>query len=150
MGNICRSPAGEGVFKSLVDQAGLSEKIRIDSAGTSAYHIGEPADRRMQKHASKRNIVLTSRARQFCRNDFEEFDYIIAMDYINYQGIQSLDRSGKYSDKIFMMNDFSDGYKGQAVPDPYYGGAAGFEKVLDMLEDSCRGLLICLREKHGI
>lgn len=140
-GNICRSPSGEGVFKSLVKAAGLGKELSIDSAGTTAYHVGERADVRMRKHAEKRDIQLTSRSRQFSRSDFFKFDYILAMDYSNYQDILRLDRGNEYIDKIYLMNDFSAGYTGQDVPDPYYGGEDGFEHVLDMLEDSCQGLL---------
>lgn len=150
MGNICRSPSGEGVFKSLVKNAGLEKEFSIDSAGTTAYHTGEPADARMRKHAAKRNIQLTSRARQFQYSDFSNFDYIIAMDSDNYRDILRIDRTGEFRDKVHMMNDFSRDYRGTDVPDPYYGGSAGFERVLDMLEDSCSGLLSQLRSEHGI
>ena len=150
MGNICRSPSGEGVFKALVRDSGLEKEFRIDSAGTTAYHVGERADARMRKHAQKRDIQLTSRARQFHRGDFDEFDYILAMDYANYQDIIRLDRSGKHRDKVHMMNDFSVTDKGADVLDPYYGGDAGFERVLDMLDESCSGLLNELRERHEI
>ena len=150
MGNICRSPSGEGVFRALVRDAGLDAEFRIDSAGTTAYHVGEAADSRMRKYASKRNIQLTSRSRQFNRNDFDEFDYILAMDYSNYQDIKRLDRNSEYDDKIFMMNDFSKANKGADVPDPYYGGEAGFELVLDMLDESCSGLLSELRARHNV
>ncbi len=150
MGNICRSPSGEGVFTALVNQAGLEKEFSIDSAGTTAYHTGEPADARMRKHASKRGIQLTSRARQFKYSDFSNFDYIIAMDSDNYRAILQLDRTGEFKDKVHMMNDFSRDYTGTDVPDPYYGGSAGFERVLDMLEDSCSGLLSQIRSEHGI
>ena len=149
MGNICRSPSGEGVFKALVEQSELEDEFFIDSAGTTAYHVGEPADSRMRKHAALRNIRLTSRARQFKRSDFTEFDYIMAMDRSNYRDIAALDRSDEYSDRIFMMTDFSSQFKGRDVPDPYYGGADGFEIVLDLLEESCRGLLDEIRNRHG-
>ena len=149
MGNICRSPSGEGVFKKFVDDAGLSGRFFIDSAGTSAYHVGEPADARMGEHAAKRNLRLTSRSRRFTRADLEKFDYILAMDYENYHDILSYDRHGSFGDKVFMMNDFSETGKGADVPDPYYGGPSGFEIVLDMLEESCRGLLEYIRIKHG-
>ncbi len=149
MGNICRSPSGEGVFTKLVDDAGLSDQFNIDSAGTSAYHIGESADARMRKHAAKRGLQLTSRSRKFTRADLEKFDYILAMDYENYRDILGYDRHGTCGDKVYMMNDFSETDKGADVPDPYYGGPAGFEIVLDMLEESCRGLLEHIRIKHG-
>ncbi|MBI9106373.1 MAG: low molecular weight phosphotyrosine protein phosphatase [Spirochaetales bacterium] len=141
LGNICRSPSAEGVFKALVKDEGLDEKFFIDSAGTSAYHVGEPADSRMRKHASRRNIQLTSRSRKFGRADFVKFDYIMVMDGGNYEDVISMDRSGEYQEKVFMMTEFSALYAGRDVPDPYYGGDAGFGEVLDILEDSCRGFL---------
>ena len=150
MGNICRSPSGEGVFGSIVEAEGLSGLFKIDSAGTTAYHLGERADARMRKHASRRGIELLSRARQFGRSDFGNFDYIIAMDADNLRDIRSMDRRGEYGDRIFLMNDFSKERRGSDVPDPYYGGDAGFELVLDMLEDSCRGLFEYIKEKHGV
>ena len=149
MGNICRSPSGEGVFKNLIEQNGLDEHFFIDSAGTTAYHVGEAADSRMRKHAARRGIKLTSRSRQFKRDDFEKFDYIIAMDRNNYHDIISLDRDNEYGERVFMMTDFSSQYKGGDVPDPYYGGSDGFEIVLDIVEDSCRGLLEELRSRNG-
>lgn len=140
MGNICRSPSAEAVMKYLVENEGLDKQIFVDSAGTIGYHEGEPADARMKKHASKRGYNLTSIARQFRLEDFEKFDYIITMDRENYKDILALDPQRKYSHKVFMMTDFSsNGY--EEVPDPYYGGEAGFELVLDILEDSTKGLL---------
>lgn len=150
LGNICRSPSGEGVFKALVEKEGMADSFFIDSAGTCAYHVGEPADSRMRKHASARKIRLTSRSRQFSPGDFETFDYILAMDYSNYQEIQSQDKTGEFSDKLYMMNDFSSSHKGSDVPDPYYGGDAGFETVLDMLEEACEGLLRVIKDENGL
>lgn len=149
LGNICRSPSGEGVFKSLVESEGLEDKFFIDSAGTSAYHVGEPADRRMRKHAERRSIRLTSRSRRFIRQDFDKFDYILAMDGSNYDDILSIDKTGENRAKVFMMTDFSSIYKNRDVPDPYYGGDDGFEEVLDLLEESCRGLLDAVKKKYG-
>lgn len=140
MGNICRSPSAEAVMKYLVEKEGLNDKIFIDSAGTIGYHEGEEADARMKKHAAKRGYDLTSIARQFRLEDFEKFDYIVAMDRENYRDILALPPDGRYRSKVFMMTDFSEnGYDG--VPDPYYGGPKGFEHVLDILEDSTKGLL---------
>ena len=140
MGNICRSPSAEAVMKYLVEKEGLNDKIFIDSAGTIGYHEGEEADARMKKHAAKRGYDLTSIARQFRLEDFKKFDYIVAMDRENYRDILALDSEGRYRSKVFMMTDFSEnGYDG--VPDPYYGGPQGFEHVLDILEDSTKGLL---------
>jgi len=140
MGNICRSPSGEAVMNKLIKRASLNDKIKCDSAGTIAHHEGEQADARMKRHALKRGFRLTSVARRFKDEDFEKFDYIIAMDRANYQDLYSFDKEGKYKNKITMMTDYSsNGYS--EVPDPYYGGPDGFENVLDILEDSCSGLL---------
>jgi len=140
MGNICRSPSAEAVMKYLVEKENLENRIFIDSAGTIGCHAGEKADARMRKHASKRGYKLTSVARQFQLCDFENFDYIVVMDKENYRDIMALYPKENFKDKIFMMTDFSsNGY--YEVPDPYYGGYKGFERVLDILEDSARGLL---------
>lgn len=141
LGNICRSPTGEGIFKKLVELKELKDNFYIDSAGTSAYHVGESADRRMQKHCSKRGYRLTSRSRQFQFKDFKYFDYIIAMDSSNYRDLLQLDKEGIYHSKVHLMTDFSNKYFGADVPDPYYGGEEGFEKVIDIVEEASRGFL---------
>lgn len=141
MGNICRSPSGEAVMNSLIEKNNLQDKISCDSAGTIAYHTGEPADARMQRHASKRGYNLTSIARQIKDYDFDRFDYIIAMDRDNYNNILELDKGRKYSNKVSMMMEYATQYNETNVPDPYYGGEQGFEYVLDLLEDACLGLL---------
>lgn len=141
LGNICRSPSGEGVFKYFVKSSNLENDYYIDSAGTSAYHVGEMADSRMRKHASRRGYNLTSRSRQFIKSDFKKFDLIIAMDSSNYDDILLLSTSKDDKNKVKMMTDFSTSFIGEDVPDPYYGGSQGFELVLDILEDSCKGLL---------
>lgn len=142
MGNICRSPAAEGIMKKLADE-NLFMNLEIDSAGTLDYHSGEPADQRMIDYSSKRGYDISQhRARQFDPDsDFVKYDYILAMDKENFSEITALDESGRYKDKIFMITSFSEKYKGQEVPDPYFGGRKGFELVLDMLEDSCKGLI---------
>lgn len=141
LGNICRSPSGEAVFRKLVEEAALDHKIGIDSAGISGFHEGEPADSRMKQHAIKRNYHLTSLSRPVHgSSDGKRFDYIIAMDEANKADLQEI-IAPEHHHKIYMMNDFSMNFKGQPVPDPYYGGDAGFEMVLDMLEESCNGLL---------
>ena len=142
MGNICRSPAAEGIAKKLAEKKDLDGTIEIDSAGTLDYHTGELPDQRMIKHASKRGYNLDSRARQFNPNgDFEYFDYIVTMDDDNYSEITSLDRNNKYKDKVFKMVSFGTKLKFDEVPDPYYSGSDGFEYVLDILEDLVEGLL---------
>jgi protein-tyrosine phosphatase len=138
LGNICRSPAAEGIMKKKSE----GMPIEIDSAGTAGYHIGELPDSRMRTHARKRNYSLDSFARQFDpARDFETFDLIIAMDKSNFRDLRSFDRSGKYHNKIVMMTDFCETMKVNEVPDPYYDGPEGFEHVLDILEDACSGLL---------
>ena len=143
MGNICRSPAGEGVFRHYADNAGYSEEIMVDSAGTIDYHAGNPADSRMREAASKRGYSLTSKARQVRRGDIENFNLIIAMDSNNLLDLEILAAGPK--DHIRMLGSFLDGTKDNStaisVPDPYYGGASGFEDVLDMIEDACPAIL---------
>lgn len=142
MGNICRSPAAEGIAKKLVEKRGLDGKIEIDSAGTLDYHEGELPDPRMIKHASKRGYHLDSKARQFNpEKDFEYFDYIVTMDDDNYYEITSLDKRNQYKNKVLKIVSFGNKLKVDEVPDPYYSGSDGFEYVLDLLEDSVEGLL---------
>jgi protein-tyrosine phosphatase len=124
-----------------IEQAGLSDSIICDSAGTGGYHIGAPPDRRMTAAALRRGIKLKGRARQFEKSDFEEFDLILAMDRENYRDILSLDPGGKYRDKVRLMCDFATHHREREVPDPYYGGSEGFDKVIDLLLDACDGLL---------
>ena len=124
-----------------IDRAGLSDRIQCDSAGTSSYHIGSPPDRRMAAAAKKQGIELVGSARQFEVEDFEEFDLILAMDRENYRNILALDRTGAYRDKVKMMCDFCTRHDLKEVPDPYYGGPAGFDRVIDLLMDACEGLL---------
>jgi len=142
MGNICRSPAAEGIAKKLIEKSGLDGTIEIDSAGTLDYHTGESPDERMIRHASKRGYKLDSRARQFNPDiDFDHFDYIVTMDDDNFSEITSLDKNNKYNNKVFKMVSFGSKLKVDEVPDPYYTGSDGFEHVLDILEDSIEGLL---------
>lgn len=147
-GNICRSPSAEAVMKKLVKNENLSDKIFCDSAGINNYHEGQNADSRMQQHALKRGLNLTSISRQINPNvDFEKFDYIIGMDYENMNDLTHLDINGKFKNKIIKMTDFCTKINARDVPDPYYGGSRGFEIVLDILEDACEGLLEKLRKE---
>lgn len=148
LGNICRSPSAEAVFKHLVDEKEVSEKFFIDSAGTSAWHAGEKADARMRQHAKKRGIHLTSISRKFVVEDFNRFDYIIAMDRQNLEDMKQLARNKSDQDKLHMMTSFSKQFKYDHVPDPYYGGEDGFELVLDILEDSSKGLFQFMKSKR--
>lgn len=139
MGNICRSPAAEGVFTRLVDDAGLAGDFDIDSAGTIGYHAGERADSRMRAAASRRGFRLDSRARRIEHRDFEDFDLIVAMDDDNYRDIRAMD-AGQGA-RVVRMCDYGSRHGHGEVPDPYYGGPAGFDTVLDILEDACSALL---------
>jgi protein-tyrosine phosphatase len=131
----------------LIENAGLKEQIICDSAGTSGFHVGEKADSRSRKFAQKRGIELTSLSRQFCApSDFLNFDFIIAMDDQNLRDILDFDKNGEYSHKISKMTDFCIARNETKVPDPYYSGEQGFDLVLDILEDSCQGLLDKVKE----
>lgn len=141
LGNICRSPAAEGIMKKLVDENNLASLIHIDSAGTSGWHEGELPDDRMRMHGRRRGYDFCSRSRKFSYEDFDAFDHIIVMDDDNYANVSNLAKTNKDAAKIRRMTDFSDKFSSPHIPDPYYGGSSGFEKVLDLLEDACEGLL---------
>ena len=144
MGNICRSPTAEGVFRHFVEQEGLADLIEIDSAGTHAYHVNEPADRRASAAALRRGYSLEGiRARRVEAADFTRFDFIIAMDRDNLAMLQQ-QLPEETEARLHLFLEFS-GAGEEEVPDPYYGGAAGFERVLDLVEDASRGLLEKLR-----
>jgi protein-tyrosine phosphatase len=141
LGNICRSPSAEAVFKGLVEKKGVKNKFFIDSAGTSDYHEGEPADARMQTHAVKRGYNLTSVSRPFNPDvDWDMFDFIVAMDNDNYSDLEKMARSNADLNKLHRMTDFLKNFNYHFIPDPYYGGSEGFEIVLDLLEDAGEGL----------
>lgn len=148
LGNICRSPSAEAVFKHVVEENGKSSDFIIDSAGTSAWHAGEKADARMRQHAKKRGINLTSISRKFVVEDFDRFDYIIAMDRQNLEDMKQMARNKSDLDKLHMMTSFSKGFNYDHVPDPYYGGDAGFELVLDILGDASDGLYQFIQKKN--
>ncbi|MBT9315599.1 low molecular weight protein-tyrosine-phosphatase [Leptothoe spongobia] len=141
LGNICRSPSAENIMNYLLEQRDLQQQVSCDSAGTSSYHIGSPPDSRMSSAAKKRGIKLVGRAREFTVNDFDQFDLILAMDDSNYRNILSLDSSGQYGHKVKRMCEFCREHPDREVPDPYYGGADGFDYVIDLLMDACDGLL---------
>ena len=146
MGNICRSPTAEGVFRKHVLDAGLAERVDIDSAGTHAYHSGEGADRRASAAASSRGYSLDGiRARRVTDEDFERFDLVIAMDRENLHNLQKQAGEGATA-RLHLMLEFSDATT-EDVPDPYYGGAAGFEHVLDLIEKASRGLLADIQKR---
>ena len=152
MGNICRSPTAEGVFRSYVDDhlpAGSAAALAIDSAGTSAYHEGEPADQRMQTAARARGYELTSRSRPVVDRDFHRFDLIVAMDQDNLDDLEARSRrSGRAgSAEIKLFSEFLDDSWPTEVPDPYYGGAGGFRYVVEMIEAGCEKLAEHLLQK---
>ena len=146
MGNICRSPTAHGVFRQLVDQAGLSQHIVIDSAGTHNYHPGEPPDTRSQRHAARRGYDLSDlRARQLIRSDFDQTDLLLAMDWDNLALAESM-CPPIHQRKLRRFTEFCVKHDAAVVPDPYYDGDAGFEHVLDLIEDASAGLLIHVRQ----
>ncbi|MBP5458086.1 MAG: low molecular weight phosphotyrosine protein phosphatase [Paludibacteraceae bacterium] len=147
LGNICRSAAAEAVMKQLVEKKGLEKSVYVDSAGIIGYHQGEPADARMRRHAAVRGIDVTSISRQVRGSDFDDFDLIIGMDNSNIDDLKDRAMTLEQEQKIHKMTEFCRKYQDDYVPDPYYGGAAGFELVLDLLDDSCAGLLEYLEEK---
>ena len=150
LGNICRSPAAQGIMESYIKDSGMENSIYVDSAGTIAYHTGEEADPRMKTCASNRGYELTHRARKFDPNkDFNDFDYIIVMDNDNYNDIKLLDKNDKYRNRIYKMAHFINKINVDAVPDPYYLAAEGFENVLDILEDGCSTLLEKVKNEIG-
>ena len=150
LGNICRSPSAENIMNHLIQEAGLADKIICDSAGTSAYHIGSVPDRRMNSAAQEQGIELVGRARQFKPQDFERFDLILAMDRENYRDIMYLDGEGKYQDKVKMMCGYASDHPDKDVPDPYYGGEAGFRYVIELLFDACGGLLAEVQQNEQL
>ena len=148
MGNICRSPTAEAVFRHHVEKAGLAERVLIDSAGTHDYHIGDAPDARAQQAAKRRGYDMSKlRGRQVEAQDFFRFDYVLAMDNQNLVTLERL-RPGDAQSHLGLFLEFSERYDEWEVPDPYYGNADGFEKVLDMVEDAATGLLRHLRQKH--
>jgi len=139
MGNICRSPTAEGVFNKLLDDLGTANRFVVDSAGTHAYHVGESPDSRAQQTARSRGVRLSDiRARKVAASDFDEFDYILAMDSDNYQLLIDASPS-QYHHKIKLFLEFALDREENNVPDPYYGGQNGFEHVFDLVEDASQG-----------
>ena len=153
LGNICRSPAAEGIFRQMVEKRGLGEKLEADSAGTYAGHTGEqpdsrmrkPADARMRAHAARRGYHITHLSRPVRYDDFFDFDWIVGMDDRNISKLKSLAPGLEEEKKVVRMTDYCRLKVVDHVPDPYYGGDSGFENVLDILEDACAGLLDTLR-----
>jgi protein-tyrosine phosphatase len=149
LGNICRSPLAEGVFRHQVEAAGLADRIETDSAGTSAYHIGDPPDARTARVARARGITLNSLARQVTHQDLRRFDYIVVMDRQNLANVQQLAADAPPMGEIVLLRDFDQAARADRdVPDPYYGGPRGFEDVHDIVERSCAQLLRHIREQQ--
>ncbi len=148
MGNICRSPTAHGVFESLVKAKGLDDVIMVDSAGTHAYHVGEPPDSRSQQTALAHGIDLSyQRARRADPNDFHRFDYILAMDRDNYRNLAAICPNGR-EERLYLFMDFARELDEEEVPDPYYGGKTGFERVFNMVQIAADGLLEDIRSRH--
>ena len=143
LGNICRSPAAEAIFISLIEKKGITDHFIVDSAGTGSWHIGKKADSRMRIAAERRNINILSRARQITSKDFDEFNYILAMDDSNFRNILDLKNKTSSNDfaSIKKIQYFKSVFNEQEVPDPYFGGEEGFDYVLDILMDSVNGFL---------
>jgi protein-tyrosine phosphatase len=147
MGNICRSPTAEGVFRHRVEAAGLAHRFHIDSAGTHGYHVGEPPDARSMEYAAKRGYDLSAqRSRKVAAQDFEDFDYLLAMDYENLKLLKAA-CPPQHQHKLGLMMSHATRSASDVVPDPYYGGAKGFDQVLDYIEDATDGLIAALGGK---
>lgn len=142
LGNICRSPAAEGVMKAKVKAAGLSDQFYIDSAGIGDWHVGQLPDSRMRERAARRGYRLDSHARQIRQSDFSDFDLILVMDKGNYRAVTSLAPTSEAKKKVAMLTDYLTAHHGvDVVPDPYYGDLSDFDYALDLIEDACEGLL---------
>ena len=141
LGNICRSPLAEGVFQHLGEEAGVSDEFEIDSAGTGSWHVGERPDTRAIAVARAHGITLPSRARQITPEDLDHFDYVIAMDLENVRNLENMAESSRTDVQIHLLREFDPEHTGDEVPDPYYGGASGFEKVFKIVSQSCEALL---------
>jgi len=149
LGNICRSPTAHGVFAALVDRVGLHDSISIESSGTSGWHIGESPDSRSSQAALQRGYDLSNlKGRAFSAEDFNHYDYILTMDRANLKAVQALRPAG-YVGELALFLDFSSSQQVTEVPDPYYGGAKGFDTVLDLVEDGCAGLLNHIKQHRS-
>lgn len=149
MGNICRSPAAEIVFRKMVGDAGREADFEIDSAGTIGFHKGKPPDARMAAHLAKNGYKVEGRSRQVTASDLRDFDLILTMDEENLSDALSLDPAGGFHHKVKPFVDFLREHKAPRIPDPYYGGDEGFAHVIELLEDGCAELLARLTESPG-
>jgi protein-tyrosine phosphatase len=151
LGNICRSPTAEGIMRRAVREAGLEGKIAVASAGTGDWHVGDAADARSRETAARRGVILDGTAKQFLRADFGRFDHVLAMDAENLRVLARLAPDETARKKVRLFRDVDpESPRGAAVPDPYYGGAGGFDEVFDICERACRALLAELRREHGL
>jgi protein-tyrosine phosphatase len=152
LGNICRSPTAEAVMRHLVAEAALSDRVVIDSAGTGDWHVGETRDKRSLEVGRRRGIPLSGRARHFQEADFARFDYVLAMDRQNHANLLRLAPDAEARAKVHLLRSFDPAVQrgDDEVPDPYFGGAEGFDRVFDICLDACRGLLAHLRRHHGL
>jgi len=151
MGNICRSPMAEGVFRRMLEGAGLTTVVYVDSAGTHSYHVGSPPDMRGQQAAARRGVDLRSlRARQVTARDLLDFDYVLAMDSDNYRHLLELCATPELQEKIRLFLEFAPDLPEREVPDPYYGGLSGFDRVLDLVEQAAEGFMLHLRAQHRL
>lgn len=152
LGNICRSPTAEGVFRKLIEENDLNHGVFADSAGTHAYHIDQPPDSRAQGAAARRGIDLSSiKGRKATAQDILDFDYVLAMDRENYHNLLYIAGDSRNArSNIQLLLEYSEKFDEDEVPDPYYGGAKGFERVLDMIEDASLGLLADIRRRHSL
>lgn len=147
MGNICRSPSAEGVFRRMIGEAGLEASVKVASAGTHAYHVGEAPDARAQAAAKRRGVDISDlRARQVAVDDYTEYDLILAMDWENLALLQQ-QCPRQYKHKLHLLMRFAGEHDAATVPDPYYGGPEGFNTVLDYVEDACQGLIEVVRKR---
>lgn len=147
LGNICRSPAADGVMNRLVKEAGLLDEIHIDSAGTAGWHVGKHADPRMRKAGAQRGYDFSHIARQVRAEDLAEYDLILVMDDQNRRDLLALDPQRQYDGKICHFCEFCTEHSDREVPDPYYGGDAGFQHVIDLMEDGCSGILLEIQRR---
>lgn len=151
MGNICRSPVAEGVFRRMLEGAGLAAKVYVDSAGTHSYHEGCVPDKRSQAAAGRRGVDLSKlKARRVMAEDFEVFDYLLAMDRDNFEHLLALCALPEHQRKVRLLMDYAPDSPEREVPDPYYGGINGFERVMDLIEEASEGLMLHIRERHRI
>jgi protein-tyrosine phosphatase len=150
LGNICRSPLAEAIFKDKIRNHALDAYFEADSCGTSNYHIGDPPDFRTIANARKNGVAISHLGRQLCANDLEEYDYILAMDKSNYQNILKLANAQQYSGKVALMRAYDPVGKGEEVPDPYYGGEKNFQEVFDILDRTMEEFVKHLEEQYKV